>query len=57
MPCYTLCAMLFSGWKVIETPFFLKAGERTEKVTLNLVINGTGTVWVDDIVLSREPLK
>jgi hypothetical protein len=44
-------------WKEIETPFFLQAGQKAEKVTLNLVINGTGTVWVDDIVLSKEPLK
>ncbi len=44
-------------WKQIETPFFLKAGQKPEKVTLNLVINGTGTVWVDDIVLSKEALK
>ena len=44
-------------WKQIETPFLLKAGEKAEKVTLNLVINGIGTVWVDDIVLSKEPLQ
>lgn len=44
-------------WKQIETPFFLQTGQKPEKVTLNLVINGIGTVWVDDIVLSREPLK
>ena len=44
-------------WKQIETPFLLQAGQKTEQVTLNLVINGTGTVWVDDIVLSKEPLK
>jgi len=25
-------------------------------VTLNLVINGKGTVWIDDIVLSKESL-
>jgi hypothetical protein len=44
-------------WKQIETPFILQAGQKPEKVTLNLVINGTGTVWIDDIVLSKEPLK
>jgi hypothetical protein len=26
-------------------------------VTLNVVINGKGTVWIDDVVLSRQPLK
>lgn len=30
--------------------------DATIKVTLNVVINGTGTVWVDDIVLSKESL-
>jgi len=44
-------------WKQIETPFLLQAGQKPEKVTLNLVINGTGTLWIDDIVLSKEALK
>jgi len=46
-----------SDWKTIQTPFMFEKGQKPEKVTLNIVINGTGTVWVDDIVLSREPLK
>jgi hypothetical protein len=32
-------------------------GQKPDKVVLNLVINGTGTVWIDDIVLSKAPLK
>jgi len=32
-------------------------GQRPDKVTLNLVINGKGTVWIDDVVLSKAPLK
>jgi hypothetical protein len=47
----------FTKEKQIEAPFFLKAGQKPEKITLNLVINGTGTVWIDDIVLAKEPLK
>ncbi|MGE5256277.1 MAG: hypothetical protein ACM3KE_06370 [Hyphomicrobiales bacterium] len=43
-------------WKAVQTPFMLKKGQKPDKVTLNLVINGIGTVWVDDIVLSKEPL-
>jgi hypothetical protein len=35
----------------------LPQGQRPDKVTLNLAINGKGTVWIDDIVLSKEPLK
>jgi hypothetical protein len=46
-----------TDWKTLQTPFMLEKGQKPEKVTLNLVINGKGTVWVDDIVLSKEPLK
>jgi hypothetical protein len=46
-----------TDWKIIQTPFLFKKGQRPEKITLNLVINGRGTVWIDDIVLSREPLQ
>lgn len=42
-------------WKTIKTPFIFQKGQKPEKVTLNLVINGTGTVWIDDIILSKEP--
>jgi hypothetical protein len=43
-----------SDWKTIGTTFLLKSGQKPSKVTLNLVIEGSGTVWVDDVVLSRE---
>ena len=46
-----------SDWKTIKTPFMFQQGQKPDKVTLNLVINGKGTVWIDDVVLSREPLK
>jgi hypothetical protein len=46
-----------TGWKSIQTPFLLQKGQKLNKVTLNLVINGKGTVWIDDVVLSKEPLK
>jgi hypothetical protein len=46
-----------TDWKIIQTPFIFQKGQRPDKVTLNLVINGTGTVWVDDVVLSKEPLQ
>jgi hypothetical protein len=46
-----------TDWKTIKTPFTFQKGQKPEKVTLNLVINGKGTVWIDDIVLSKEPLK
>ena len=46
-----------TDWKTIKTPFTFQKGQKPEKVTLNLVINGKGTVWIDDVVLSKEPLK
>jgi hypothetical protein len=46
-----------SDWKTIQTPFFFQKGQKPDKVTLNVVINGKGTLWIDDVVLSREPLK
>jgi hypothetical protein len=44
-------------WTTRETPFFLKAGENPDNVKLNLVIDGTGTVWIDDIKLVKGPLE
>ncbi len=41
-------------WSTQETPFFLKAGQNPDRVKLNLVIEGSGTVWIDDIVLARS---
>jgi len=46
-----------TDWKVIQTPFLFQKGQKPDRVTLNLIINGKGTVWIDDIVLSKEPLK
>lgn len=46
-----------SEWKIIQTPFLFQKDQRPEKVILNLVINGKGTVWIDEIVLSKQPLQ
>ena len=40
-------------WVTMETPFFLKKGETPDYVRLNLVINGKGTAWIDEIRLLR----
>ena len=45
-----------ADWKTIQTPFIFQKGQSPDKVTLNIVINGKGTVWVDAAVLSKEPL-
>jgi hypothetical protein len=39
----------------VATPFFLEAGQKPDLIRLNLVVNGTGTVWIDDIRLLRQP--
>ena len=46
-----------TDWTTVETPFFLRKGENPDYVKLNLVINGKGTVWIDDIRLIKGPLK
>lgn len=43
-------------WTTLETPFFLKAGQNPDNVKLNLVIEGKGTVWIDDIKVLKAPL-
>ena len=44
-------------WTTMETPFFLQKGQKPELIKLNVVINGKGTVWVDDITLTKGPLN
>ena len=44
------------NWSMQEIPFFLKKGEKPDNVKLNLVINGKGTTWVDDVRLLKANL-
>ena len=46
-----------TNWTTEETPFFLKKGENPDNVKLNLVIDGKGTAWIDDIRLLKAPLQ
>jgi hypothetical protein len=46
-----------TNWTTEETPFFLKKGEKPDYVKLNLVVNGKGTAWIDDIRLLKAPLQ
>jgi len=46
-----------TDWKNEETPFYLQKGENPDNVKLNLVIDGKGTVWIDDIRLVKGPLN
>ncbi len=46
-----------TDWTPVETVFFLRPGENPDNVRLNLVVNGVGTVWIDDVVLVTFPLN
>lgn len=39
-------------WTTQQTPFRLEAGQNPQAVKLNVVVSGSGTVWVDDIELA-----
>jgi hypothetical protein len=43
-------------WTSQETPFFLQKGQAPGLIKLNVVVNGAGTVWIDDIQLTKGPL-
>ena len=45
-----------NDWSSHETSFMLRKGESPDNVKLDLAINGTGTVWIDDIRLIKVPL-
>ncbi len=45
------------NWSGAETAFFLEKNQKPDNVKLNLVINGKGTVWIDDIHLLKAPLR
>ena len=44
-----------TDWQAINTAFILNKGQKAEMVTLNLVINGIGTVWIDEVQLAKNP--
>jgi len=46
-----------TDWTTQQTPFFLKKGQNPDNIKLNLVINGKGTAWIDDIRLLKGPLN
>lgn len=46
-----------TGWVSMETSHPLKKGENPNIVKLNLVVNGRGKVWIDDVRLMKASLK
>jgi serine/threonine protein kinase len=45
-----------TDWATYETPFFLKKGERPDRIKLNVVIEGKGTIWLTEIQVLKSPL-
>ena len=45
-----------TDWTSMETPFFLQKGEKPDLAKLNVVITGSGTVWVDEVRLVKGSL-
>src|SRR4030066_838324 len=45
-----------TNWTSAETPFFLKKAENPDNIRLNIVIDGKGTAWIDDIRLLKGPI-
>jgi hypothetical protein len=45
-----------NDWASFETPFFLKKGEQPDLIKLNVVVKGSGKIWVKDVELIKAPL-
>ncbi len=45
-----------TDWGSYEIPFYLKKGQRPDLIKLNLVVEGTGKVWIKDVELLMTPL-
>jgi hypothetical protein len=43
-------------WASFQTPFWVEKGRRIDRVKLNIVIEGKGTVWIKDIELLHGTL-
>jgi hypothetical protein len=46
-----------ADWTTEETPFFLKKGDKPDYIKLNLVVDGKGKAWIDDVRLLKAPLN
>ena len=42
-----------TDWKTIRTVFNLRKGEVPDQIRLNIMVSGVGTVWIDDIHVSK----
>jgi len=42
-----------TDWQTIKTVFLLRKNEMPDQIKLNVVVNGVGIVWIDDIRLAK----
>ncbi len=45
------------NWTKEETVFYVAKGVKPDKVKLNLIVKGKGTIWIDDVRLLKGPLR
>jgi len=45
------------NWTTEETQFLIRKGENPDRLKLNLVIEGKGKVWIDDVRLIKGPFQ
>ena len=46
-----------NDWASYEIPFSLKKGQRPDLIKLNIVLEGSGTVWVRNLELLHTPFQ
>lgn len=46
-----------NDWASYEVPFYLKRGQQSDLIKLNLTIEGGGKVWIKNIELSYTPFE
>ena len=44
-------------WASYEIPFYLKPDQTPDLIKLNLVVEGSGTIWIKDVQLFSTPLE
>ena len=46
-----------TDWRPVETVLYVDKGNTPEKIKLNLIVEGEGKVWIDNIKLEALPLR
>lgn len=46
--------IISTDWSTEQTQFNLREGEKPDRIFLNIVVEGSGTVWIDDIHLTKR---